>query len=191
MLVIETMKTVCCDTTPSTTRQPRSHQRQRREQSPVLPMTHTYGNRRSSSERSRITEWKAPESATRTNNLSLGSFATTLKVALSVPSPAHAKFSELGSKLEVGLYDCPICWERKSKLSSLPCNHIFCTEYVLLDVFLCRFITDNCFFSNRCILKSLERYPRCPLCNHASTKVDVTEVHSKKQLLNRASSRIR
>ena len=26
--------------------------------------------------------------------------------------------------------DCPICLERKLKLSDLPCGHVFCTEYV-------------------------------------------------------------
>jgi len=48
--------------------------------------------------------------------------------------------------------ECPICLERKTALSELPCNHVFCTE---------------------CTGKAVSLYDRCPLCNKKSKVQDV------------------
>lgn len=78
------------------------------------------------------------------------------------------------------MYECPLCFEKKENLSSVPCGHVFCTRYAQ---------SDTCFGSNsgrltfhpstlfRCIRNALYADRRCPLCRKMAHSNDLRRIY--------------
>ncbi len=69
------------------------------------------------------------------------------------------------------VYECPLCMDEETDISSLACGHIFGTECVYEIQYI--YLSHN---SQRCARSALERDRRCPMCRQPSNISDLRRV---------------
>lgn len=102
-----------------------------------------------------------------TDSLPLYLSETFSPYSLRVPEPTHghtlsrqSSISSIASTtttttMHAG-YKCPLCFSKRTDLSSAPCGHVYCTL---------------------CIMAAIECDPRCPMCRRETTQGNLRTVY--------------
>jgi len=72
------------------------------------------------------------------------------------PQSSRSKDAKPNRKSSEGrVFECPVCMEEQSHLSSMPCGHLFCTS---------------------CIRAALQANERCPICCSSARETDLRRI---------------